>query len=248
LEVGVFVHTALPLVHTCEWHTCVWHIAFPFVHTVCVAPFVHTYPWQANLPSSLFTVLATTTDIDVTHTSMKKLFLTVKTNAKSYYLNYARSFKKRVRALGNSPKKVNSVTGIVSDDPRVLSAAVRYCWKVGMFYEVIGGGKSGVYYQEAYGYLVQLYNVLMKGRGENVRASIIHEQIGLSGALWRSSFANGAFWHPSLTSKPAASPPPLFAPCCSVWRVLAFAHTAFFAFFAGIEQPRGAVSRRGGVH
>lgn len=50
---------------------------------------------RCSLSSTLFTTLASTTDIDINHATLKKLWGNVKGASKQYYLSYARRYKKR---------------------------------------------------------------------------------------------------------------------------------------------------------
>jgi len=103
---------------------------------------------RCGLSSALFTTLASTTDIDVNHVTLKKLFATCKAASKQYYLSYARRYKKREKALG--------------DDVVSLASGVRFSYKVASFYEFLNNTEKAMkWYQNSYDYFVPLCRAML---------------------------------------------------------------------------------------
>ncbi|GMH75640.1 hypothetical protein TrST_g7650 [Triparma strigata] len=108
---------------------------------------------RCGLSSNLFTTLASTTDIDVNHATLKKLWGNVKAASKQYYLSYARRYKKREKSLSAN-------TDVIS-----LSSCIRFSYKVAAFYEFLSNrSKALKWYQGAYNYFGPLYREMMVTR------------------------------------------------------------------------------------
>ncbi|GMH55340.1 hypothetical protein TL16_g01886 [Triparma laevis f. inornata] len=127
---------------------------------------------RCSLSSTLFTTLASTTDIDINHATLKKLWGNVKGASKQYYLSYARRYKKREKAL-------QAQTDLIS-----LSSSVRFSYKVASFYEFLGNrDKALKWYRGAYDYFIPLYKTLINNQNKKEVGGDACDQVR-GGADW----------------------------------------------------------------